>query len=224
MFLVATSGAVCADENKSWKALEITEVFVDFDPNPDLAFIYGKNFDKGGDPVVLLGDYPDPLFVVQYSEHEIIAELPVDLVAGSYLLTIQTGNARRMSGAFDLTVGAVGRQGEPGLQGEPGPQGVQGPPGFPDFEFVFEQFGRIVVVNDTMIVNPTCPAGKSAISGAFVLSPNPSPPYGFDGYDKFLLRVNQRNTESAWQFAWLNMDTVPHYFGGVARVGCATVQ
>jgi hypothetical protein len=224
MCFLVLCGAVGADDEKAAQALEITEVFVAFDPDPDLVFIHGLNFDNGGDPVVLLGDYPDRLYLTSYSEHEIIAELPLSIVAGDYHLTVRTGLGPRRFDALDLTIGAVGPQGEPGPQGPEGPQGPQGepgPPGLPDFEFVYEQFGRTVGVNDTLFVMPTCPSGKSAISGAYVLSPIAG---SYQGYDKFLLTVNQRFSPDAWQLAWRNMDTVPHDLGGVARVGCATIQ
>jgi len=118
-------GAAWAGNN----ALEITEAFLVFDEDPNLIFIYGLNIDMGDDPIVMLGDYPAPLVVTEYSEHEIIAELPVDLAAGDYLLTVDTGNGPHQFDSHDLTIGAVGPRGEQGLQGDQGEQGIKGDQG-----------------------------------------------------------------------------------------------
>lgn len=225
MCLLMIGVTVGAQDERSRKALVITEVFVGFDP--DLVFIYGRNFDQGREPVVFLGDYPDPLLVTTTSDSELIAELPIGLVAGDYLLTVLTGNGARRFDAFSLTVGAVGPQGEPGPQGLPGPPGPQGDPGssgFADFGFVYQAFDRFVHVNDTMVVSVTCPAGKTAITGAFTLSSHPSSSSEFEGYEEFFLRTSQQNGTDTWLFMWRNMDSVGHYFKGVARAGCATLQ
>jgi len=237
MCLLTIGGTIGAEDERSAKALLITEAFVGFDP--DVVFIYGRNFDEGGEPTVFLGDYPDPLLVTTASESELIAELPIGLVAGDYLLTVQTGNGTRRFDAFNLTVGAVGPPGETGPQGDlgpqgdpgpqgppgpPGPQGDPGPSGLTDFAFVYQTFDRFVHVNDTMVVPVTCPAGKTAITGAFTLSPHPSSSSEFEGYEKFFLRTSQQNGTGTWLFMWRNMDSVGHYFKGVARAGCATLQ
>ncbi len=120
--------------------------------------------------------------------------------------------------------GPQGQQGPQGLQGPPGLQGEQGPPGTAgfDFKYVTKEFGRVVQVNDTMFVTVTCPDGMEAISGGFVLWPKTTLPQ-YEGYDKFLLKVNQRLGVDSWQFAWGNTDSVGHEFKGYARAGCATV-
>jgi hypothetical protein len=168
---------------------------------------------------------------------------------GSYRLTVTKSRATWVRSVFNLTIAppaSEGPQGEPGPPGPEGPQGEQGPPGEPglqgpqglpgprgepgptgasglvDFEFVYESFGRVVGVNDTMVVHVTCPEGKEAISGAFTLSPQTTIPQ-FEGYDKFLLRTSQRAGKDTWQFLWRNMDSEGHHFKGVARAGCATV-
>jgi hypothetical protein len=45
MCFLVLCGAVGADDEKAVQALEITEVFVAFDPDPDLVFIHGLNFE-----------------------------------------------------------------------------------------------------------------------------------------------------------------------------------
>lgn len=221
--LLVMGGAVWAGTNGPLKALEITEVFLDYDQG--LIFIYGTNIDKGDAPVVMLGDYPDPLHVIQYSEYEISAELPPDLAAGDYLLTVETGNPSHQFDSHDLTVGAVGPQGEPGPEGEPGilgPIGAQGPPGISGFGFVLVSFGRIVGVNDSMIVPVTCPPGETALSGAFTLMPSETSTW--QDYNKFVFWTSQQNGSNQWIFVWKNTDSVAHDFQGVARAACAIVK
>jgi len=145
-------GTTWAGNNGTWKALEITEVSLDFDHDPDLIYIYGLNIDRGDYPVVMLGDFADPLYVTQYSEHEIVAELPDDLAAGDYLLKVDTGNAPHQFDSYDLTVGAAGPV------GQAGPRGEQGDPGIP---------GQTcsVLNNGNNTFTMTCPDGSSVTWG-----------------------------------------------------------
>ena len=167
--VLVVGGAVGAEEQEPLKALMITEVFISYDPAPDLVFIYGKNFDNGGDPVVKLGDYPDPLFVTQYSENEIVAELPLDLTDGDYLLKVRTGTPNKRVDKFNLTVGAVGPQGEQGppgekgSQGEPGSPGPQGPPGLANIQVVFNLSERDSEGFKQVIAS--CPEETTVIGG-----------------------------------------------------------
>lgn len=106
-------------------ALVITAVSVDFEQN--VLTISGRNFDKGSTPVVLLGDVY--LSLQDYTWERIALELPENIPAGDYLLTVTTGSAVKNTDRYDLTLGAVGPQGPSGQQGPPGPQGPQGPQG-----------------------------------------------------------------------------------------------
>jgi hypothetical protein len=118
--------------------------------------------------------------------------------------------------------GAAGANGSDGVDGAAGANGADGLPGLSGFEFKLLSFGRDNIgVNDGMIVNVTCPPGKTAISGAYTLQYYLTSP---QVYAKFLLVTSQRNGANAWQFNWRNIDTVPHNFYGIARVGCAIVQ
>jgi hypothetical protein len=74
-----------------------------------------------------------------------------------------------------------------------------------------------------MLVSVGCPAGKTALSGAYVRSTDGTLLDG-QAYSKFLLVQNQQNGSSVWLFVWKNTDTVAHNFAGVARAACAIVQ
>lgn len=45
--------------------LLITEVYLDCDSEFQTIMIYGDDFLFGGSPVVMLGDYTDPLFIIE---------------------------------------------------------------------------------------------------------------------------------------------------------------
>ena len=53
---------------------------------------------------------------------QIVAQLPADLAAGSYLLIVSNGSGSQNYDSIDVAIGAAGA---------PGPQGPQGPQGFP---------------------------------------------------------------------------------------------
>jgi hypothetical protein len=91
-------------------------------------FIHGGNF---GDrpPHVTLGG--QPLLVLSSSRTEIQAQLPDPTPPGSYLLLVSRHPHRQLSYRFEVTIGAVGLDGEPGPKGDPGPPGEPGPPGPP---------------------------------------------------------------------------------------------
>ena len=87
-------------------------------------------------PVVRLGhEFGDlmeltPVTVITI-DTEIRADLPVNIAdnPGTYVLVVEAGGGASQSGIMDITVGAVGPQGEQGPQGDQGPQGAQGPQG-----------------------------------------------------------------------------------------------
>jgi hypothetical protein len=119
----------------------ITEIYVDLEANTIV--ISGLNFDNGGVPTVLLGNYPAPLTLVGTpTANQIVAIVP-DVPYGDYLLKVSTGNGVIRYDSYNLTIGTGGLQGPPGPQGpvgatgsagpqgEQGPQGLQGPQGPP---------------------------------------------------------------------------------------------
>ena len=119
----------------SGKDCIITEAFVSFDTDPAMITIYGQNFNCEN-LTVSLGEY-GPLNIIECFPHPdnlITAALPIEITAGDYLLSVQSGNAVRDFDAYQLTIGAVGPEGPQGEQGPQGPQGVpgsRGPQGLP---------------------------------------------------------------------------------------------
>ncbi|MDT7042851.1 hypothetical protein [Candidatus Nitronereus thalassa] len=132
---------------------KITEAFADVSAGE--VEIIGTNF--GNNPDVKLGEFGF-LNVTLATDTKIIADLPVGILAGDYLLKVirpegndddddddddDGGNSSKHTVKYDLTVGAVGPQGPQGNpgpvgatgpqgpQGDPGPQGPQGPQGVP---------------------------------------------------------------------------------------------
>jgi len=110
--------------------LSLSGVKVDLDNN--LLLIQGSNFDNGNTPVVSLGDLGELLEISPYTPTMIQTNLPLGLPDGDYRLVVSTGPNEGQSIGYDLTIGAVGPQGEigpQGIQGETGPAGPQGPIG-----------------------------------------------------------------------------------------------
>ncbi len=93
--------------------------------------ISGSGFGSGTPTVTLAGA---PLAVLSASDTTIVAALPANTIAGSYLLTILNAKTRLL-GAFTATLapeqGAVGPAGPAGPQGAPGPAGPPGLAGAP---------------------------------------------------------------------------------------------
>lgn len=229
--VLGAPGTASAQGAEAWNGVLIAQASVSFDSDPPLLRIIGNNFAGGEEPEVYLSYWGQPLYVREYDNGEIIAELPSYVTTpGDYLLRVLVPEAPPCDDSYALadppsdydvfvvTIGAVGPQGPPGLPGEPGPPGLSG------LEFVYQQFGRVVGVNDTMVVSVACPSGKVAITGAYTLMPDTSSLPLYEGYEKFVMTVNQPSGEDTWSFHWRNMDSVGHYFGGVARAGCAYVE
>lgn len=102
--------------------------------------ISGANLD-GGLPRVTLGVSATPLAVTSASSTQLVAQLPVGLAPGSYLLTLSIARKKDKSDddsradEFWVTLGAVGPQGpagpaaKDGAMGPAGPVGATGPQG-----------------------------------------------------------------------------------------------
>jgi hypothetical protein len=92
--------------------LLITEVFVDT-PGVDQLTINGVDFDSGGSPNVTLGEDSGTHAVVPNpTATEIIVDLPEDLPAGDYRLTVTTGGGTGRTDSYDLTIPATDPTGE----------------------------------------------------------------------------------------------------------------
>lgn len=111
----------------------IDEVFVVFG-DPDTVMILGRNFISIGDSDsdsycrgggVTLGGLGG-LVIQSASDTEIVAELPVGLPYGDYLLTVVCCKSKV---DYDLTIGATGPAGPAGPEGPQGEQGKLGPEG-----------------------------------------------------------------------------------------------
>ncbi len=118
------------------KRLKITEVFVDFDLETITIVVEDLDFGPGplqvrlgdqtgfgditSDCVEDLGSSPQTI-TCDFSAAGLNTGLPPD---GDYLINVSTGNGQSQSDEYDLTIGAVGPQGDQGPQGQQGPPGV----------------------------------------------------------------------------------------------------
>lgn len=149
---VAMPSALAANNshnNPVFVEVYIEEAQVNFDANVvggpcdqaiDTLTIKGVNFDNGAAPIVNIGAI-GALTVCSSDGTTIIAAMPDPLPDGDYRISVITGNAVKDFSEYDLTVGAVGAQGEPGpagpqgdtgsagAQGDTGPEGPTGPQG-----------------------------------------------------------------------------------------------
>ena len=116
------------------RSVEITQV--EIDTELESITIRGKDFDFGSFLIVTLGDPVSGNDITSIcttefnlTPQEIVCDFSTSgglPSAGDYRLKVSTGWIRRRNDEFDVTIGAVGPQGE---QGPPGPQGEQGPAG-----------------------------------------------------------------------------------------------
>jgi hypothetical protein len=109
----------------------ITEAVADY--SDMLLYIYGSNF-GAKEPIVRLGD--SQLALHSWTPREIVAKIPLDIVAGSYLLTVSRLFYRQgLEGSFIVSLtsqtlqGPAGPEGPPGAAGPAGPMGLTGPTG-----------------------------------------------------------------------------------------------
>lgn len=107
--------------------ISVSSVLVDFDTS--MLLINGANFDNGTAPVVTLGALGVLFEPAPSTPATIAVDLPPGLSDGDYLLNISTGPNDGQSFDYDLTIGAVGPQGEEGAQGEIGLTGPAGTDG-----------------------------------------------------------------------------------------------
>jgi hypothetical protein len=102
-----------------------TIVSTDADFQTNQRTIAGSHFGNA-DPYVTLDGHA--LTVVTHAPTNVVADIPTNLAAGAYLLTVKN-QSDGLTGSFDVTLGTVGPQGPQGPQGAQGHQGPQGPPG-----------------------------------------------------------------------------------------------
>lgn len=95
--------------------------------DPDQLVITGRNFDNGQDIQLTIGG--TPLTVLEHTSTVILAEIPVDVLPGSYVLVAWSGGGSVREDSMDITLGNQGPEGPEGPEGPQGPHGDQGPPG-----------------------------------------------------------------------------------------------
>ena len=126
LLIVCFSLAMAAKPAPPGGHLNVIQVLVD-DPNdPTSITIVGEDLlFGGGPPTITLGEYVDELVIVgTATDTEITAELPENIDAGDYLLTVSNGNGQSQNDEYDLTIGAVGPQGPKGDIGDTGATGA----------------------------------------------------------------------------------------------------
>jgi hypothetical protein len=120
LFLLVLLGAFTA-----WAAAPVVYSTVVNTSNNEIA-ISGNNFSPTGlAPKVIFAH--TAVSVVSFTNRTIAAQLPTGYAAGSYSLIVTNSNSQ--SGAFTVTLGAVGPVGPQGPQGVAGPTGPAGPQG-----------------------------------------------------------------------------------------------
>jgi len=130
------SPAIAAPPGPPGAHLDVTQVMVDDPDNPTSVMIIGTDLDFGNGPLsVTLGEFGALVVTGTPSDTLIEATLPAGIYPGDFLLTVANGNGQSQNDEYDLTIGAVGPQGDQGKlgpqgeQGKLGPQGVQGDQG-----------------------------------------------------------------------------------------------
>ena len=93
----------------------------------DQLVVTGRNFDNGQEIQLTLGGMPLP--VLEHTANVILAEIPADVLPGSYVLVVWSGGGSVREDSMDVTIGEEGPVGATGPQGPEGPQGIQGPEG-----------------------------------------------------------------------------------------------
>ena len=137
IFLLSLSvGILASPKNENGTNLVIHSVQINYELQQII--IRGADLLVGGDPIVQIAENA-PLAVYSGTPTELVVDMPHEGIAdGDYVLTVITGNGAAQQDKWNLTVGAVGPQGEQGppgedgangQDGEDGQDGLQGPPG-----------------------------------------------------------------------------------------------
>lgn len=102
-----------------------------------------------------------PLTLASYSDSQIVAELPANTVAGTYVMIV--ANSLGEFTEVDLTYGATGPQGPAGPAGA---NGAQGPMGLP---------GLMGPAGPAGVAGPVGPIGPAGVAGPEGIMGNPGP-------------------------------------------------
>ncbi len=127
LLVYSFSQALAAPPGPPGAHLDVTQVFVDDPDNPTSIMIIGTDLDFGSGPLsVTLGEFGALAVTGTPSDTLIEADLPAGIFPGDFLLTVSNGNGQSQNDEYDLTIGAVGPQGDQGVQGKLGDTGAQG--------------------------------------------------------------------------------------------------
>ena len=164
--------------------LEVVDAIVDEFASPQLLIVTGQNFNNGGTVQLTLGGRP--LNVVEQGDTRLVAEIPADVMPGSYVLVAWSGNGSVRKDSMDITIGAEGpvgpegpqgEQGPQGIQGETGPQGIQGEDGPPGPAGAIGPAGPQGLQGVPGVMGPPGPQGDAGPQG----EPGPIGPQGQQG-------------------------------------------
>ena len=135
-------------------------------------FIHGTGFGARGGTVTLGGQR---LGVASWSPTDIVAVMPKDPAAASYLLTVMPSRGPCVKAAFDVAIGlGGGTSGPPGPAGPAGPPGPIGPSGAPGAQ------GPAGAIGPAGPIGPSGPPGAQGPAGA--IGPvGPAGPIGLPG-------------------------------------------
>jgi len=123
--LTQPASLLLAQASPDIAAPKINSASANFSVNPAQLTISGLNFGASV-PTVTVDLLPTG--VISNTDTTIVANLPLTVTAGSYLLQVTNTTANKTV-SFDVTLGAVGPEGPMGAPGNVGPAGATGPQG-----------------------------------------------------------------------------------------------
>lgn len=128
MLFTFLAALLTASQGAASTAPAIYSAVVNTSNNHITIAITGNNFSLSGlAPTVVFAR--TALALVSFTNQKLVATLPAGLSAGSYSLTVT--NSVPQTGAFSVTIGALGPAGPQGPIGPAGPKGPAGPAGAP---------------------------------------------------------------------------------------------
>ena len=170
LLVYSFSQALAAPPGPPGAHLDVTQVFVDDPDNPTSIMIIGTDLDFGSGPLsVTLGEFGALTVTGTPNDTLIEADLPAGIFPGDFLLTISNGNGQSQNDEYDLTIGAVGPQGDQGVQGklgDTGAQGVQGKLGDTGAQGVQGKLGDTGAQGAQGKIGPAGPPGAPGGSGS----------------------------------------------------------
>jgi hypothetical protein len=213
-FVVMTPSLSLAQSTPSAQKPAIVSTDANFQTNQ--ITITGSHFGNA-EPYVTLDGHA--LTVVTHTPTNIVVDLPTNIAAGAYLLTLKN-ESDALTGSFDVTIGTVGPQGPQGIQGPQGPQGAQGPQGQqgpPGTGVALQAFyvnEFAAYGNEAYQVDVQCSAGGEMVSGA---CGEPSLNQSAFSISVIYDGPNPGNPSVDWECLLQNTssNTIPVWYGGL---------